>query len=223
MGVQLIIMAVCGAIAAAIASHKGRNVVGWFFGGFFLQVIGIIIVACLGNLKEQRAYRQHTENERRRLREQLRQERLKTEAFRQYSLERLDSHDEVLGVDTRKRQEALPGPAGDNPLDVLASQQQQQTASPPPEPGAGERALRPLAEDARDRASQPVRPRAAMPPEAKWFYEVSGQAKGPVSKDEVQMFLRSGILQGSTLLWTEGLADWTAAGDIDAFRSEVDS
>ena len=223
MALQLIIMAVCGAIAAAIASHKGRSVVGWFFGGFFLGLIGIIIVACLANLKEQRAHRQHTENERRRLREQLRQERLKTESFRRYSMERLDSHDEILDVDTRKRQEALPGPAGDSPLDALISQQQQQTASPPPEPGAGESALQSLAGKAQGRASQPVRPEAGMPSEAKWYYEVHGQAKGPVSKHEVQMFLRSGILQGSTLLWTEGLADWTAAGNIDAFRSEVDS
>ena len=30
-----------------IASKKGRSVVGWFFGGFFLGLIGLIIVACL--------------------------------------------------------------------------------------------------------------------------------------------------------------------------------
>lgn len=30
-----------------IASHKNRSVVGWLFGGFFLGLIGLIIVACL--------------------------------------------------------------------------------------------------------------------------------------------------------------------------------
>ena len=30
-----------------IAGHKNRSVVGWFFGGLFLGLIGLIIVACL--------------------------------------------------------------------------------------------------------------------------------------------------------------------------------
>ena len=30
-----------------IAGHKNRSVAGWFFGGFFLGLIGLIIVACL--------------------------------------------------------------------------------------------------------------------------------------------------------------------------------
>ena len=106
--VFIVLYAICGAIAAAIASSKGRNVAGWFFCGFFFHVIGIIIVACLPNLKEQKAYRDRVESERRRLREQLRQERLKSEAYRQYSMGRLDAHDEALDMDTRSA-EALPG------------------------------------------------------------------------------------------------------------------
>ena len=30
-----------------IASYKGRSVVGWFFGGLFLGLIGLLIVSCL--------------------------------------------------------------------------------------------------------------------------------------------------------------------------------
>lgn len=30
-----------------IASHKNRSVAGWFFGGLFLGLIGLIIVACV--------------------------------------------------------------------------------------------------------------------------------------------------------------------------------
>lgn len=30
-----------------IASYKGRSVVGWFFGGLFLGLLGLIIVSCL--------------------------------------------------------------------------------------------------------------------------------------------------------------------------------
>ena len=33
-----------------IAKEKNRSAVGWFFGGLFLGVIGIIIVACLPDL-----------------------------------------------------------------------------------------------------------------------------------------------------------------------------
>lgn len=33
-----------------IASHKGRSVGGWIFGGLFLGSIGLIIVSCLKKL-----------------------------------------------------------------------------------------------------------------------------------------------------------------------------
>ena len=33
-----------------IGGNKGRSVVGWFFGGLFLSVIGLIIVSCLKEL-----------------------------------------------------------------------------------------------------------------------------------------------------------------------------
>jgi len=107
LGMQLIILAVTGAIAAAIASSKGRSVIGWFFGGFFLGIIGIVIVAVLPNLKEQREKEMYAERENRRLREQLRQERLKQEAFRQHTATRLDVHDEQLGLDTRTANQPL--------------------------------------------------------------------------------------------------------------------
>lgn len=218
MVLQLILVIICGAIAAAIASSKGRNVVGWFFGGFFLGLIGVVIVACLGNLKEQKAYRQHTENERRRLREQLRQERVKTDAFRQYSMDRLDSHDEQLGVDTRTRQQALPTNVDDSQLDLLISQQQRLgDAAAPPGTAEGDNPIEQL-------AGNPVAgPTQTPPADATWYYEISGQSKGPVSKHEIRMFMRSGMLNTATLVWTEGMADWTAAGEVDAFGPEVDA
>lgn len=98
---QLVIMAICGAIAAVIAANKGRSAVGWFFGGFFLGLIGIIVVAVISNKKQEQEQRLHVAREQRRLREQLRQERIKNEAFRSTAAARLDAHDQHLGLDTR--------------------------------------------------------------------------------------------------------------------------
>ena len=109
--VQLIIVLIIGCITAAIARSKGRNAVGWFFVGFFAGLIGIIIVLCLPNLKEQRARQAYADRERRLLRERLKQEQIKNETYRQYSAGRLDAHDEVLGVNTRLQPElAAPAP-----------------------------------------------------------------------------------------------------------------
>lgn len=113
-----IIGLIFGSICAAIASHKGRNTVGWFIGGFILGlspvlgIIMVIIVACMPNLIEARRRDQHVQQENRRLREQLMQEQLKGEAFRRHAMARLDTHDNQLGVDTRSIVSALPAPDG---------------------------------------------------------------------------------------------------------------
>lgn len=112
-GIFLIIIVfrlIAGGICAAIANAKGRSQVGWFFGGLLLELIGIIIVAVLPNLKTQREKEAYADRENRRLREQLRQERIKSESFRQHTQARLDTHDQHLGVDTRDAGYQLAGP-----------------------------------------------------------------------------------------------------------------
>ena len=126
--IQLTAGLVCGVIAAVIASNKGRSPVGWFFGGFFLGIVGIIVVAVLSNPKAERSYRARIENENRRLREQMRQERVKGETFRQYSMNRLDAHDGALGMDTRSLAAGAPS-AGTPQLDWSVG-----TAAPPADP-----------------------------------------------------------------------------------------
>ena len=102
--VLIIVLIRCaiGAICAAIASSKGRNATGWFFVGLLVDCIGIIIIACLSNLKEEQAREQRMRNEQRRLREQLKQERMKNQAFQGHVHKRLERHDDELGVDTRQ-------------------------------------------------------------------------------------------------------------------------
>ena len=101
-GIILVIYLICGAVAAMLASQKGRSAVGWFFGGLFLGIVGIVIVAVLPDLKAEDARRKHAFAERRRLKEQLRQEKMKTESFRRHASYRLDTHDTALDMDTKR-------------------------------------------------------------------------------------------------------------------------
>jgi hypothetical protein len=120
-----VIAFICGTIAAAIAGSKGRNIIGWFFVGFLTSLIGVIIAAVMSNLNEERRHRNHAASERRRLQEQLRQEKMKNESFRQHSAARLDLHDRVLGVDSR----AQAGLAGGAQTPLLEA-----APIPPPRP-----------------------------------------------------------------------------------------
>lgn len=112
MAVILIINAIVGGLCAAIASSKGRSAVGWFFIGFFFGLVALIIVLVLSNLKDERRRFEEISADRRRLKEQLRQERLKSESFRRYATERIDTHDRVLGVNTKTVPELAPGADG---------------------------------------------------------------------------------------------------------------
>ena len=88
---------------------------GWFFFGFFFGCLAIILVLVLPNLKEQQAKEQRLEEENRRIREQVRQEQMRLEAFRQQTNSRLDRHDQVLQIDTAPRMDnplGLGGAAG---------------------------------------------------------------------------------------------------------------
>ncbi len=88
-------------LCGVIAHHKGRNVLGWTLLGF-LGLIPLIIESVLPNLNDQRNRDAYQSEENRRLREQLRQERIKSESFRQHAAARLDAHDQHLGLDTAR-------------------------------------------------------------------------------------------------------------------------
>jgi hypothetical protein len=107
---NLVVATIFGAIVSAIAASRGRNAIGWFFVGFFSFCIGLILVLVLPDLKQERARLDHDRMEKRRLREQLAQERLKNQAFRGHVAERLDVHDRLLGTDTRNVQAPMLPP-----------------------------------------------------------------------------------------------------------------
>ncbi len=192
LAIHLIVALIGGTIGAAVASSKGRSVVGWFFLCFFFPLIGIIIIACMPNLKRERERQEQIAMENRRLREQLRQERIKAEAFRAHTSARLDTHDQVLGIDTRAPQ-ALPGGSADLPRLMT------QVA------GVG--------------GQSPATGAPGSSPDTLWHYEVNGQAVGPVSQANIHMLLRSGRINAQTLVWCEDLAEWTPLGQVPALLS----
>lgn len=249
---QLVFMVVAGAIAAAVASSKGRSAAGWFFGGFFLGLIGIIIVACLSNLNEKRRREEYVDRENRRLREQLMQEQIKNEAFRRHAAARLDQHDVQIGVDTRsivpalgaaETQPMLPNYSADAPL-VGADTPAAPTADDgnpwravvvndnghdngaannwstpftPPLNGA------PPANGAPLPPPTPVNGAAAAKPARMWHYESAGETRGPIDDRQLVALAKTGEVTAETLVWTEQLGEWKAAGQIKPLQVHLRS
>jgi len=196
--IQLVLLTVFGVVASVIANSKGRSTVGWFFGGFFLGVVGVVIVAVLPNLKVQREKEARIERENRRLRERLRQEQVKSESFRRHTTARLDVHDEQLGLDTRSL-DALPESgqpplqlAGDSEADELSQLAAARDGTPPPPAGS------------RD-----------------WYYERNGEVHGPLRESHLADLFATRQLAASTLVWTEDLGDWTEARAIGRLQPHL--
>lgn len=99
--IQLGIMALMGAICAAIANNRGRSPVGWFCIGIIAPCLGLILALVLPDLKKENETKRRDKRTRGKLQEELAQERLKNQAFRGHASNRLDAHDDHLGVDTR--------------------------------------------------------------------------------------------------------------------------
>ena len=99
--VQLILWAVFGLITAMIAKSRGRNPAAWFAIGIVGGCFALLLVLVLPDMNVVRAKELADQAEMKRLNELLAQERLKNQAFRGHTLERLDKHDAALGVDTR--------------------------------------------------------------------------------------------------------------------------
>jgi hypothetical protein len=48
-----------------------------------------------------------------------------------------------------------------------------------------------------------------------WFYYEEGRGVGPVDDAEIRGLLRSGAIAADTLVWRDGLDDWTQAHDTE--------
>ena len=45
-----------------------------------------------------------------------------------------------------------------------------------------------------------------------WYYEKAGQRQGPVPESELDRLIASGEINANTLVWSEGMANWTPLG-----------
>ena len=73
-----------------------------------------------------------------------------------------------------------------------------------------------------------AQPAAAAPPnpsveEPSWSYSVLGQQLGPIPESEVRMLIASGGIDGSTLLWQDGMTDWVEVQHIPTFAAAIRS
>lgn len=48
-----------------------------------------------------------------------------------------------------------------------------------------------------------------------WHYAIGTERRGPVSQTEIEALLRSGAIDRSTLVWREGMAQWTALAQTE--------
>ena len=54
-----------------------------------------------------------------------------------------------------------------------------------------------------------------------WFYAKNGEQQGPVEADEIRRQRRNGEISDEVLVWKEGMAQWTALGEVLELREPV--
>ena len=124
--------------------------------------------------------------EQRRLQDQLRQERLKNEMFRKHTQSRLDTHDNILQIDSRNTQPQLE--ASDDQIfpEIL---------SPPQDH------IEPL-------------PGQINPSEEIWYYMSGNNTVGPFALEQINNFLLEGKMDPHTMIWTQTYDKWVPAGEV---------
>lgn len=72
-------------------------------------------------------------------------------------------------------------------------------------------------------AQPPAQPAAAAPPPlpvaVSYYYAADGQQQGPVSFQRLQELFASRAVNRDTLVWKQGLAEWTALKEVDELKS----
>ena len=94
----------CAIACSILADCRGRSALGWFFIGLFLNVIGIILLLVLGEENEESSRSEGQQKRTRKVEEQLRHERSRRQDLErevEAARQRIDLHDQALGIETR--------------------------------------------------------------------------------------------------------------------------
>lgn len=63
--------------------------------------------------------------------------------------------------------------------------------------------------------------RAQISSGEKWHYALDNKRQGPVSEETIRHLLVARAINRRTLVWSEGMEDWTPLGDVDEFLGDV--
>ena len=58
--------------------------------------------------------------------------------------------------------------------------------------------------------------------DAVWYAGKDGEQKGPFTEDDVRGMIARGEVAASDLLWKDGMAEWTAASEVEEFADAVE-
>ena len=107
LAINLAFPVAMGIICAMIAQTRGRSAVGWFFIGFFLSCIGVILVLVLPDLRQEQQRIEKLRREHLRQKEKQRKDRQVADQRYAEISRRIDTHDRALGLDTAERESLL--------------------------------------------------------------------------------------------------------------------
>ena len=57
--------------------------------------------------------------------------------------------------------------------------------------------------------------------QSQWYYSQNGGQAGPVSLQQLGAMVSAGQIRADDLVWTEGMAEWKAVGQVAALQSAV--
>jgi GYF domain 2 len=60
-----------------------------------------------------------------------------------------------------------------------------------------------------------------MPSDTQWYYSQGGQQLGPVSEAQLQQMKSAGQVGPTDLVWSEGMTDWLAAGQVPQLQAQA--
>jgi hypothetical protein len=62
---------------------------------------------------------------------------------------------------------------------------------------------------------------APASPGGEWFYALNQEQKGPVSFEQLKGLLQAGVITGSSLVWREGMSEWSPAEVVPNLRQFI--